>query len=606
MRLASLATALGLITAAVSMGSASAATPGVGTSQVSTTVAQLNLGDLLSAQLLNDASASSIDPSRGTPEAATVLRPLKITSDVIDALNVELPEVAVRTTGAENRQEVTAIDLDTLLKDKLPAALDGAVGSLVSGEVSPASLAAIVDAAGARSGLESALGNVSAGGGLVSLDGAEGGNGVALDLATDAAKEVTQGTRSLNVGNIDAVNLGALLDGLGLPLTDLNVEMVTGLVDGLGLLDTSAVTNLLAQVEAASGLALPDVSDAADLEGVIGQVTDADTDAIADLEVCETAGDTLGELTGGLPVTGPISELPDVDAGTLCADALDDLLAALPSADLLGGLLGILDGVSLLSLDGVTAGVVAKATDSVSTSSASVTAAVGAIRVGDLAEIPGIDLLATAADLANKADAVTSQVDSVLGLIGIDAVGDLAGILDVSVLDTTGTGVSKNGEYVQSVANLTGLKVTITPPANLAAIIGAVTNNANGLSVLEELAGVTGGTPAEAEGALTMPHTEAMRTLENALTVPGTAALAPAGVTNALAGGATLSLASIGSTSNFVPRVAGQATPTPTGGELPRTGTSGQAAGLAALGMLFGALAFGIRRQVLAPVRIDK
>ena len=601
LRLASLATALGLITAAVSMGSASAATPGVGTSLAKTTVAQLDIGnDLLSARVLGNDSASSIDPSRGTPEAATVLRPLTVTSGVIDALNVSLPEVSVRTTGAENRQEVAAIDLDSVLKDKLPDALDAVAGTLASGEISPASLAAIVDAVGARSGLNAELADLSAAAGLVSVDAITGA------LGTDAATVDTDTFQGLDVDTVSALNLGALLDGLGIPLTDLDVATVAGLLEELGLLGTTGpVASLIAQVEDAAGVTLPAPTDAAALSGIVDTVTAADSDAIADLGVCETAGDTLGDLTGGLPTTGPISGLPDVDDGTLCSDALDDLLAALPSQDLLGGLLAILDNLSLLSLDGVEVGINAKATDSVSTSAANVTAAIGAIRVGNVS-IPGIDLLATAQALAAKADAIKGQLDDVLGVVGVDAVGDLAGILDVDLLDTTGTGVTKNGEYVQAVANLTGVKVTITPPANLAAIVSGL---AGGTSVLEELDGLLPGDASAVEGALTMPNTDAMRALENALTVPtapGTAALAPAGATNALLGGATLSLASVSGTSNFVPRVAGQATPTPTGGELPRTGTSGNAVGLAALGMVLGALAIGIRRQVLAPVRIDE
>ena len=599
LRLASLATALGLITAAVTMGSASAATPGVGTSSVGTTVASLELGDLLSADILSDDSQSSIDKAVGTPEAATVLRPLHLNS-VISGLNLDLPPIEVRTTGAESRQEVAAIDIDQQVDTALNAvpALADLAPSLVQGTLAPASLAAVVDTVGARSGLNSELVDLVAGGGLASVDR------IAGNLGTDAATADSDGIRGLDVDTISALNLGALLEGLGISLTDLDADAVSGLLDELGLLGaTGPVADLIAQIEDASGIDLPAVDDAADLSGIITTVTDADSDAIADLELCETAGDTVGDLTGGLPTTGPISSLPGVDTDTLCADALDDLLAALPSADLLGGLLGILDGLSLLSLDTLDAGIVAKATDDVKSSAASVTAQIGTIRVGNVA-IPGVDLLATAQSLAAKVDTVTSQLDAVLGLVGVPAVGDLAGILDVKLLDTTGTGVTKDGNYVKAVANLTGVTVTITPPANLADIVDGL---GDGTSVLEQLTALDAAAPA----GLTMPNTDAMRTLENALTVPtapGTAALVPSvdGAVQALAGGATLSLASLSGTSTFAPQIAGQPATPGAPSELPRTGTSTNAAGLAALGMVLGALAIGIRRHVLIPVRVDE
>ena len=594
LRLASLATALGLITAAVSMGSASAATPGVGTSIAKTTVAQLDLGDLLSARILGDDSRSSIDQSAGTPEAATVLRPLTLESGVIDALNLTLPEIEVRTTGAENRQEVAAIDLDQKLDAILNAvpALGDVAPSVVSGVVAPASLAAVVDAAGARSGLNTELFDLAAGGGLVSVESVTG------SLGTDAASADTDSVRGLDVDTISALNLGALLDGLGIPLTNLSVDTVAGLLDELGLLGaTGPVADLLAD------LGLPAAADATALTNAINGVLSGDATDLGALDALCTAGtDVIGTVDPGgtlLGTGGVLNGLPGVDTTSTCAEALAALQAALPSLDLLGGLLGLLDGMSLLSLDGITAGIVAKATDSVQTSAANVTATIGGVSVGGVEVLQDVDLIANANDLTNLAGDVVGQLDTVLGLVGTN-VGDLAGILDVKLLDTTGTGVTKTGDYVQSVANLTGVNVTITPPANLAAII---TDLAGGTSVLEELTTLN---PA-AEDALAMGNTDAMRTLENALTAPtapGTAALVPAGATNALAGGASLSLASISGTSNFVPR-AQATTPTPTGGELPRTGTSGKAAGLAAFGMVLGALALGIRRHVLAPVRID-
>lgn len=597
LRLASLATALGLITAAVTMGSASAATPGVGTSLAGTTVAQLELGNLLTADVLSDVSRSSIDKAAGTPEAATVLRPLHLASGVIPGLNLDLPEIAVRTTGAENRQEVAAIDIDQKVDTALNAvpALADLAPSLVQGTLAPASLAAVVDTVGARSGLNSELVDVVAGGGLVSVDSIVG------NLSTDAATADTDSIRGLDVDTISALNLGALLDGLGISLTDLGVPAVSGLLDELGLLGaTGPVNDLLAD------LGLPAVTDATALTTSINSVVAGDLADLADLDALCTAGtDVIGTVDDGslLGTGGLLTGLPGVDATSTCTEATAALQDALDSVPLLDGLLEILDGMSLLSLDTIEAGIVAKATDDVKTSAASVTAQIGTIRVGNVA-IPGVDLLATAQSLAAKVETVTGQLDAVLGVVGVPAVGDLAGILDVKLLDTTGTGVSKDGNYVKSVANLTGATVTITPPANLGAIVSGL---AGGTSVLEQLTALSPSAPAD----LTMPNTDAMRTLENALTVPtasGTAALVDpvTGAVQALAGGATLSLASLSGTSTFAAQAS--AAPVTPGAprELPRTGTSTNAAGLAALGMVLGAMAIGIRRHVLIPVRVDE
>src|SRR5687768_2829463 len=71
-RLAALGTVLALLAALFSAASATAASPGIGTSVVGTTIAQLDLGDILSTRILGDDSIATIDKGvLAVPEAAT-------------------------------------------------------------------------------------------------------------------------------------------------------------------------------------------------------------------------------------------------------------------------------------------------------------------------------------------------------------------------------------------------------------------------------------------------------------------------------------------------------------------------------------------------------
>src|SRR5687767_7001002 len=97
-RLAALGTVLAMLAALFSVGSANAATPGVGTAQAATSLVQLDLGDLLSANVLSDASRSTLDKAvTAVPEAATALFPLTLASETVDALNQQIAPTEVRS-----------------------------------------------------------------------------------------------------------------------------------------------------------------------------------------------------------------------------------------------------------------------------------------------------------------------------------------------------------------------------------------------------------------------------------------------------------------------------------------------------------------------------
>jgi hypothetical protein len=574
-RLAALGTVLALLATLFSAGSATAASPGIGTSAVTTTIAQLDLGDLLSARILGDDSRSTIDKGvLAVPEAATVLRPLTIASGVpaLSALNKEIAPVETRTQGAEKKTDYST-DLDTI---GLP--------QLIDGTVLPVSLSAIVDDAGARGGLLSTLSDLNVASGLVSVDS------IVANLGTNAAKDSSLSTRGLDVDSIGALNLGALLAGLGLPLDSLDVADLSALTDALGLLDgTTALTTLLGSAP----LSLPVPTDAAGLAGAITGVDTTFLDAAADLASLQnTIATTLAGVCGGtallVGVTGPLG-LP---AGTACNTALTTLTgdrnaAALDLKTLVGGLLNILDDTSLLTVSGLDVGLTSKATDAVGTSVAQVTAALGSLEVANLGVVDGLDLSATAAQITGLADTVTGQLDGVLGVLGLD------GIVSLDLLDTTGTGVTKTPTgYVRSVSNLTGVDLNIDLSAlDLEAVIGNLTGGTAISSLLGPLSGVPG-LPA-------LPALEGVASMELLNTLLGNAA--PLG---ALADGARLRLAGVGGAAEFLPATAG-APATPTGGTLPRTGGTSGMTGFAVAAVVMAMLGLGVRRRVLAPVRVD-
>jgi LPXTG-motif cell wall-anchored protein len=79
--------------------------------------------------------------------------------------------------------------------------------------------------------------------------------------------------------------------------------------------------------------------------------------------------------------------------------------------------------------------------------------------------------------------------------------------------------------------------------------------------------------------------------------------LSGASPVDALASGARLQLASVGEVAEFLPQAAG--TSTPTGGTLPRTGGNAPLTAFAVAAVIMAMLGLGIRRRVLAPVRVD-
>jgi|GEM_PF-5791702 len=527
------ASLVALVGAAVAAGGpAGAATNGVGTTQATTTginVALGNNGSLLNLSILSDNGAANIDPKQGTPaSAASALSPLTSTSS-ISALNLSLPKVGVSTNGAANNKTIPSIDLST---------------PLTTGTISPLSLSSVVDSAqGAAAGLNSTITNLSAVGGLLSVPNATSTLGAA------AKPGDSDGLRGVNIPSIQVLNVGAVLQGLGVNPATLQLGQLTGALSSLGVASVAngsgpavPVGQLVTTLDQLSGLlttALP-----GGLQGVLGT-----------LPVNPTIPPALQTIIGGLIPGGfPAS-----------ATTVSDVVAAI-NGQITGLLTTALNDVTsqpLLQVSNLVIGVTTKAADTVGNSASTINASLGSLQIGNLPPLSG--------DLSTILGTATTQVNNVLSAVG------LGNLITVKALDQSKSVGTQNG-YVNSLANLTGIHVAIAPLSSLAG--GATAQDSNTtIGQLFTLAGA-GNVPA---------LSSAMATLNGLLQTAGLGALAD---------GATVDVAQVGAVSTFSPAGAGTTSnpsaSTPAPGTLATTGGPTQLLGF--VGLLLLAAVVGLRR----------
>jgi hypothetical protein len=578
-----------------------AATDGVGTATVSSTVIGVQLGangDVLSLRVLGDEGLSSIDPTKGASSSASTLRPLLIGSKTVPALALASPEVKTSSSGAEDKKSV---------EPALPAS------SLFSGAVN-AVLSSVVDATGARSGLQAGLANLRLAGGLVNVPTG------AVQVATDAARGSSTATRTITIPDVRVLDLAAVLDGLGLKLTDLSVNQVLALLKSLGatiqgIADpagavtqlNNAVDTLTAQTGALTAALCTTVDGL--LSGPLGGVTGLVDGVLDDVQT------TVGGVTGTLPVVGdaplppalapviaPISTVP-VIGGLLSVSTQDVQAAALPLgfscsnllgttvqqlldevhkdlATLLDSLLATVASTPLLHVTDVKVGLTATAAETVETSVASVTGSIGSVKVGTLAVpgVSGLDLAASAAQLTQATAAIQGAVNGVLATVNAS----LADIVKVEVLKVDKSVTNADG-YTNANAAVTAVKATLTPPATPLSA-----------SALLDLGGTPISSLLQTISATVPTLTPLMGQLEASL-----------GGIQALSAPAEITIGTLASTAAFRPGAGGSSTQvaapsgSPTGtpsGELPRTGGSALLPLAAALTL--GACSLGMRRVV--------
>jgi hypothetical protein len=537
-----------LVATTATMADAEDAT-GVGRAKGGLTVLSLDAGDLVKLAVLGEDDTATTNPDNGVASAAERLSPLTASSVAVPALGaLTLPPVEVQSTGAESRKDTAIIDL---------GAATSAVPGLLAGKINPAALTSAVDVEGARAALTTQIADVSVLSGLVdsgTLNALLGGK----VLATKSTS-----ARFVDLDTLNVLDLSSLLGMLGIKLGDLPLGTAIGLVGQLGL---------LGPVASATGL---DLSSISDLQSAIGAAQTS----------ISTAGTTLASLPSavGCVDTNPVLVLLGITCAGLSAQiaTLTTTISAATAqlAGILDAILKTLDSAALVKIEAVQAGVVAEARGTVESSTADVVAKIGKVTVGGV-NLGPIDLNATVQQVAGLANTIASDVNGVLATIN-PALGNL---VSVKLLQEK-TKVALEGNLVHSLADLTAIEVTVTPP-DLCAVLGDLAGVPSTVGSL--IAGVGGTLPAT-------PVTDVLTqvgALVNCGAARSTASAAGLvdGVAAALSGPVTIKAVTVGSDATFR-AVSTPATPTPT---LPRTGGLPLVAPLIAAMLAVAAL--GLRR----------
>lgn len=511
---------------------AGAVTPGTGSSVGDLALIELDLGEILGVSVISDQGSAGTDPELGGPLAAAQLSALQVSSGVL-GIDEEIPLLAVESTGEEQTAEQAVTPMDP-------------VSELVQGSLLPAVLSAVVDEDGPASTLRTGVADLGVLTGLLTVQSTD------LTLANASGEAASAGDRMLSLDGLTALDLGSLLAGLGIPISDLPLDTVLELVDGVGLLP-----QLGTQLDT---LGLPVDLDNLSVESI--QAAIADVQAVLE-DLVGTTCDVVGGLLGGAGLG---------DLGIVC-DTVEQVIAEVNQllSEVLDTVFGILDEVALLSVGGVDVGVVTAATESLDTSSADVTATLEDLNVGGL-DLPETDLLGSADDLVGVVEQVESTLDGILSIVDPG----LAGLIDVGVLEET-TSVLEEDGTITSVADFTALRLDVNP--DLDVINGLIDQLAGLESIGDVLAGAGGQVPVEPLSVLNATITDAV----------GQPAVA-------LGDGISLRVASIGQTSDFTEVLSNTATPTPATPELPNTGSNDT--WMLLMGAVAAAGALGVRRVV--------
>jgi hypothetical protein len=490
---------------AATVSPASAAEPGVGTTTAALEAIGLDVGEVLSLSLLTDTGLADTNPADGAVSTASAqLNALEVASELL-GVDEQVGLLSAESTGDES-------------SDALPATSVPDTGGVVTGTLDGA-LSAVVGEGGALSNIDAGVTDLSV------LDGIVGIGQSGLDLGAGSAGAQAEGARTFTLEDLSLLDLEALLAGLGIPLTDLPLDQVLGLIGELGV---DGLDPILAELGLSAEELLAAVADLGSLTAALEDVSGT---------TCTLTEDTLGTIGGLLGEEVTVDELC-ADDGVLVA-AIDEIEALLDPA-LLEDILGLLDGVSLVSLDLLQVGMSTVATDSVDTSSADVAPVIEGLVVGGLPVDAGAALEATEELLAT----VNAQLDGVLATVG------LSDIISIALFDQGATVTEKDGAIVSD-AFFTGLGVDIDPGAVLDTVLAALA----------------------ADDLLSVGDTILALAPDAELPVSPLTLLNDLAGTNVLGDGVSLRVADLGQNSTHV--LGATATPqAPTAPELPMTGSS--------------------------------
>jgi LPXTG-motif cell wall-anchored protein len=574
---------------------------GRGTASSSITLLSVDLGSVQSLKVLTDAGQGTLDASRlglSGPQAFASLSAL----DAKGLLNLALPAEPFKATspGTSNVPATLAsipVSFPGSALNLAGTSLPLGAGLLASGTINPVKIEAHSSASAVDSIVGTSIPNLSVLQGLLNIKDVN-----IAGVTTNASTSASVGdTGIIGIGSVDVLSLQGLLGGYGLDnLANLPLGTLTSLLDqlglnvptgalGLGNLTGGGINGLLSNVTGLLSLknGLAGAADCASLTSLVGNTVGG----LADLGgLLGGGGGVLGSLLGTLGLSAPTngingligSNCSSVDASKAgILSAVDGLLG---TGGLLGdatsvvdGLLGVLNGAPLVSLQGVSLSAFAKAADTLANSSATTSANFGHLMVG------GKDL--GLLDLNATVEKINALKGSVLGVVnGITSTLGLGNLIDIGLLERTSS-VKAEGNYNVATSGLDLLRVSINPPADLTGLL----SGAGGLlSGTNAIGGLLSGLNLPV-GALPL----------------GTDALAGAfGLTSLLTQPTTIKVGSLNAAADYTTAVAGEnLTQSPAdgtlggGGTLPRTGgTNG--AWFAALAAISLAGAFGITRTL--------
>lgn len=409
---AALATALaGLGTTAIAARAAS--TDGVGASTVSTSVIDATLGDLLGLTLLQDVAGSTTDPKIGPVGATATFRQLKLTS-LVPALNRVDGEHTVSAPQGTPEVNAPTLNLSAL-----------GVSGAVSGTVDPLVLKALSTTSSSTTSTAK-MTDVGVLGGLANLGIVD-----ATDTTRSAGPAAETG-RSMDLNALTLLDLGRLLQGLGLNVLDLGLSVVSGLVASTGVpVDLKGAGSLTALVTSFIQ-AITALSDS------LGATVDAGI---------VTALQATGLPVDFQPAPGTVLDGP--------AGAIATTQAKLTT--LIEGVVNLLEGVQLLKITALGIDTVAKAAATVAGSTATATGTLGSLQVGST-NLGGLDLSATPAatsELVARAQAALTDLLKPLGFTDV---------LSLKLFDRQ-AGVTETGGVVKAASSITGLVAKLTPPS---------------------------------------------------------------------------------------------------------------------------------------------
>jgi hypothetical protein len=558
---------------ALAAGPAGAATAGRGTASASITLLDVALGNVQRIKVLADEAQGTLDAGKVGIAANRSYAQLTAV-DASGIINQVLPNPPQRAEAPGAQASLVDPVSFALPQSALPVAGKSVgAGTLASGAIDPVKMQAFFDNAGARSVIDTQIPSLDVLQGLISVKDVNMGS-----VKTDASPSSSRADSGVvRVGEINVLDLSALLGGLGVSLPSLGLDALTGLVQGLGLPVPAGALGNLSPADAKT--AVDNAFSVLDtVQGTINSLT-------AGVASCGAFGTITGPLGGVTSLLGILNlggiAVPDC-ASLGVAGATSTLLGTLNTTfdtlkgtakGLTDGILGVLENAPLLKVSGLEMSALAHAAETVENSSASTSGKLGTIQVGNL-PIGALDLNATVEQINALKSTIASQLGSVLG-----ALNPMLGNLIVVEPMVRSASVKSEGGYTMASAGIDLLRVSIDV-SRLTAPLTDVLSAAKALPLAGELTGA--GLPVPVSTGLADGILAQAFNVASVLTQP-----------------TTIVLGSIQSRGDFTTLAAARIPSAgPVDGTLPRTGVN--QAWLAAFAALALVAAFGLSR-VLRP-----